>query len=236
MPVDRGAIDAQLREIGEGERWWEQREFRDLPYVLNPCERIYGITNGRLLGRRRPRLPSRTRWLMVATGERLICLQQERFGRKQVDIHFDQITGISHRSRLGAYEIMVEAPRRRYRIRIAKADAFRFMGAITPLISSSGERERTGSVPPALLPRLGVLSALPGMARLAAQVSGIAAPEPATRKDLARLEGTVERLEKEVEQLQQQVEFLEKLLQKRSEVLFSSSPASADPQGSRSAP
>lgn len=34
MPVDRGAIDAQLREIGEGEGWWEQREFRALPSIL----------------------------------------------------------------------------------------------------------------------------------------------------------------------------------------------------------
>ena len=49
MPVDRGAIDGQLREIGEGERWWEQREFRDLPYVLQPDERLRGLTNGKLV-------------------------------------------------------------------------------------------------------------------------------------------------------------------------------------------
>ena len=49
MPIDRGAIDGQLREIGEGERWWEQREFRDLPYVLQPEERLRGLTNGKLV-------------------------------------------------------------------------------------------------------------------------------------------------------------------------------------------
>ncbi|MBA2670512.1 MAG: hypothetical protein H0U67_09090 [Gemmatimonadetes bacterium] len=53
MPIDRGEIDAQLRAIGEGERWWEQREFRDLPHVLHPDERIQGIINGKVLGPRR---------------------------------------------------------------------------------------------------------------------------------------------------------------------------------------
>ena len=108
MPVDRGAIDAQLKEIGEGERWWEHREFRDLPYVLAPDERIQGLTRGKVLGRLRPRLPQRAAWLLVATNQRLLCLKQERFGRKQVELRVGQISAILHASRLRSYQITLE--------------------------------------------------------------------------------------------------------------------------------
>src|SRR5688572_173465 len=93
MPLDRGALDAQLREIGEGERWWEQREFRELPNILYPDERIRGITIGKLPGRT-PRLRLSSRWLFVATDQRLLCLKHERFARKQIDIVWGQVTRV----------------------------------------------------------------------------------------------------------------------------------------------
>src|SRR5690606_34155778 len=117
MPVDRGAIDAQLREIGEGGRWWEQREFRDLPYILHADERIRGIVTGRLLGPRRPRILPSGPWLLVATDQRLLGLRQERFGRKQVEIAPGQVTRMQQGSRLRSYQIVLETPLRRYRIR-----------------------------------------------------------------------------------------------------------------------
>ena len=221
MPVDRGAIDGQLREIGEGERWWEQREFRDLPHILHAEERIHGLINGRLLGRRRPRLLPAAVWLIVATDQRLICLQQQRFGRKQVDIHFGQVTGIQHGSGLRAYQITLKTPQRTFRLRIPKADAFRFMRALAPLVPN------TGPATPAWLPGFSTLASLPGFSDVLALASG-PAPDYATRGDLARLQSTVERLESEIERLHQQVDFLETLLHQRTDGVLSLPASSSD--------
>lgn len=208
MPVERTVIDGQLREIGEGDRWWELREFRDLPYILQPDERIRGLVRGRLLGPRRPRLLPRGRWLLVATDQRLICLRQQHFGRRQVDVRLDEVTGVRHGARILTYRITLETRQRRYRIRIAKADAFRFLGALEPLLSR-----------PRVEPAHAALAAfawLPGLHGLASAASRLPEPDYATRSELARVEATVERLEVEVDRLQQQVDFLEKLLQKNA--------------------
>lgn len=222
MPVNRGTIDGQLREIGEGERWWEQREFRDLPHILHSDERIHGLINGRLLGPRRPRLMPTAPWLIVATSQRLICLRQERFGRKQVDIRLDQVIGMQHGSNLRAYQIRLETRLDRYRIRISKADAFRFLGVLTPLIPQPPvPPPGTGMTLGLRLPDMGALAVLPGLAGLASRVSRLPASDQVRRADLARVEANVERLEGEVERLQQQVEFLERLLQQRTEGVYS---------------
>jgi hypothetical protein len=60
---------------------------------------------------------------------RLICLQQERLGRKQSDIPTDQITRIEQTTRFRSYRITVQTTSRTCRIRIAKDDAFRFARA-----------------------------------------------------------------------------------------------------------
>lgn len=211
MPIDRGAIDGQLREIGEGERWWEQREFRDLPYVLQPDERLRGLTNGKLVKWRRPRVLRSTSWLVVVTTQRVIFLKMARFGRQQVDVHLDQITGVHQRTRLRSVQVTLESRSRKHRVLIPKEEAFRFMGALAPLI----QRPDVTTDP-------GILGfgATPRIAGLLARVT--APPEPYVKPaELARVEATVERLENEVERLQQHVEFLEKLLQKRSEGAFS---------------
>jgi hypothetical protein len=211
MPVDRGAIDGQLREIGEGERWWEQREFRDLPYVLQPDERLRGLTNGKLVKWRRPRVLRSTSWLVVVTTQRLIFLKMARFGRQQVDVHLDQITGVQQRSRLRSVQITIETRHRKHRVLVPKEDAFRFMGALAPLIHR-----------PDITTDPGILhfGGAPKLAGLLARVT--APPEPYVKPgELARVEASIERLENEVERLQQHVEFLEKLLQKRSEGAYS---------------
>ena len=219
MPVDRGVIDGQLREIGEGERWWEVREFRDLPYVLRPEERIHALVQGALVGPRRPRLIPASRWLIVLTAERLIFLRMERFGRQQVDVPLDQITGIRHRSRLRAVQVTLEAQQRRYRVRIPKQDAFRFVGALAPLIPRAGDTRHFGtSAHPSLL-----------LSGLFTGLGAVPGPDYATRAELTRLENTVERLEGEVERLHQHVEFLESLLHERAEGRLSLPGTSADP-------
>lgn len=217
MPVDRGAIDAQLREIGEGERWWEHREFRDLPHILHADERILGLVRGKLLGPR-PRLRPGGEWLIVATNLRLVCLKQERFARKQVEIAAGQIVRALENGRLRAHQITLDTPQRRYRIRIPKADAFRFSGAIAPLLPQTPAQPVHPALEPwTWIPGVTAVAALPGVAGLVAKV---AAPEYATREHVERLEATVEQLQRDLARTQQQVAFLEDLLQKQSEEAF----------------
>lgn len=214
MPVDRSAIDAQLREIGEGDRWWEQREFRALPHILHADERIVGIANGTLLGVRRPRIGRAGRWLFVATNQRLICLKQERFARKQVEFAAGQISRVQQSSRLRAYQIALETAQGRYRIRIGKDDAFRFAGSVAPLMPNGGAPLVDAVLEPRpRMPGMTAVASLPGVGGIMARLS---APEYATREHVARLEHTVEHLQLDVERLQQQVAFLEELLRKRA--------------------
>jgi len=220
MPVDRGAIDAQLREIGEGDRWWEHREFRDLPHILHADERIRGIATGKLLGRRRPRLLPTARWLLVATDQRLVCMKQERFARKQVEIAAGQIMRIRASSRLRSVQLLVETPQGRYRIRIPKADAFRFAAALEPLVPNALVQPLApDAASRSWLPGVGAIAALPGVSGIVARLSP-PTPEFAPRDKLERVETAVERLQTEVERLQQQVKFLEDLLQTRAEEAF----------------
>jgi hypothetical protein len=226
MPIDRGAIDAQLREIGEGERWWEQREFREMPYILHADERIRALVAGKLLGAKRPRLRT-PRWLIVATDQRLICLRQERFARKQVEIPLGQITRVQHSSGLRAYQVTIWTPLRRFRIRIRKADAFRFGGALAPLMPAlHPQREGTGVGP--WLPGMSTIAALPGVSDLVSRISsGGPPPDYATREHVHGLESAVERLQEDVERLQRQVAFLENLLNTQADESFRARTAAA---------
>jgi hypothetical protein len=226
MPVDRGALDAQLREIGEGERWWEQREFRELPYILNAGERLQAITVGKLLGARRPRVRPASRWLFAATDQRLLCLRHERFARKQVDIVWGQITRVHQGSGIRHYRITIWTPERRYRLRISRSDALRFSGALAPFLP----RESVQGPGPELeslswIPGITALAAIPPFGGVVSRVAMLSSPDYATREQVHRLEITVERLQSEVERLQQQVAFFEDLLEKRAEeTLLSRSP------------
>jgi hypothetical protein len=211
MPVDRGAIDAQLRDIGEGDRWWEQREFRDLPHILQAEERIRGLVMGRVLGPRRPRLKPAGRWLMVVTDQRLICLRQERFARKQIEVAAGQLRRIDRSSRLRSYQITIQTPQWRYRLRVARVDAARFAAALQTLLPAFAA--------PAMDPdeRASTwLEAIPGVSRLLLK-PGTSREDEALREHLERVEAAVERLHGDVERLQHQVAFIEDLLQKRAE-------------------
>lgn len=216
MPVDRSAIDAQLRDIGEGDRWWEHREFRALPHILHPDERILGIVRGKLLGVRRPRIGRAGAWLFVTTNQRLICLKQERFARKQVEFAAGQITRVQQGSRLRAYQIALDTAQGRYRIRISKEDAFRFAGSIAGLVPGQPQMMDATLEPKPLHPALAAVAGLPGVGRIAAKAGLLPPPEPAARAHVDRLEATVDRLQVDVERLQQQVGFLEELLRQRA--------------------
>jgi len=220
MPIDRGTIDAQLKDIGEGDRWWEHREFRDLPHILHADEKLRGIATGKLLGRRRPRLLPVARWLLVATDQRLVCMKQERFARKQVEIAAGQIMRIRASSRLRTVQLVVETPQGRYRIRIPKADAFRFAAALEPLVPNAlVQRLDPQATSGSWLPGMSTLAALPGVSVVASRFS----PPKADGAELdryERLELNVERLQTEVERLQHQVAFIEDLLQTQAKEAF----------------
>lgn len=221
MPVDRGAIDAQLRELGEGEHWWEQREFRALPHILRVEERIRGLVLGQLLVSRVPRLRPGGKWLIVVSDERLLCVKQDRFARRQVEIPRDQITRLLHGSRLRGYQITIETADRRYRIRIPKREAFRFTGALAPLIPEAPRRQLSPEVEAwSWIPGMTTVATLPGFAGIVSKVSQLSPPPPPQPGQLERLEATVDRLQADVERLHQQVEFLQDLLEKRSDEQF----------------
>jgi hypothetical protein len=214
MAMERGAIDRQLREIGEGEQWWEQREFRDLPYILTAGEQIRGVVQAKVLGPRRPIVRLGRRWLVVVTDQRVICLKQQRFGRKQIDIAAALITAIRQGAGLRSYQITIYTAARKYRIRIRKDDAFRFTRAIGPLVPQpavrSGPLEAITSIP-----GMSALAALPGFNMLVANLSP-PQPDPLARVEIERLNATVEGMQVQVDRLQEQVAFLEDLLQARA--------------------
>ena len=222
MPVDRGVIDAQIREIGEGEHWWELREFRALPHILRPDEKIRGIVTARLSAARIPRFRPGSRWLVLVTEERLIAVKQERFARRQIEIARDQISRIYHGSRLRGYRITVETSGRRYRIMIRKEDAFRFTGALAPLVPERPPRSLNPEAEAwSWIPGLSTVATLPGFSGIVSRVTQLSPSVPAVQPgQIERLEATVDRLQADVERLQQQVEFLEDLLEKRSDEAF----------------
>lgn len=207
MPVDRNAIDTQLLEIGEGERWWEYGEFRALPHILHADERILGIARGKLLTAGRVRIRPAGTWLFVATSQRLLCLKQERFSRKQIEFAAGQIDRMQQGARLRVYQISLETAQGRYRIRIAKEDAFGFAGSLAQLVPNQPARIHDAELEPR--PRLPAIGGL--MAKKALP------SEYATRAHIDRLEATVDRLQMDVERLQQQVVFLENLLHQRAD-------------------
>ena len=221
MPVDRGEIDAQLREIGEGERWWEQREFRALPHILQSGERLRALVTGKLLGPRRPRLLPAPRWLVVATDRRLVCIRMERFGRQQVEVDLDRIVEIRHASRPRSYRVVIQTPHQLLRLRIRREDAFRFIGALSP--------DGTGPALPGTgraFKRYALPAVVPSLLGAFSRLTGAVGADPATQAQLARVEGTVERLEAEVERLRQQVDFLESLVQSSQRGLLAAHPRS----------
>jgi hypothetical protein len=229
MAVDRGAIDAQLREIGEGERWWEQREFRDLPYILHADERLLGLATGKLLGRRRPRVRAR-RWLFVVTGQRLICLSQRRFARNQVEIPISQIIRLQQGNGLRSHQITIQTPERRYRLRVSSADAYRFATALVSVVPDAPRRVLHPDLEAlSWIPGIRTVAALPAVSGIISKVSSLSPPENPAHAQIERLEATVDRLQEDVERLQQQVSFLENLLQKQQESAFLPSAGASRP-------
>jgi hypothetical protein len=217
MTVDRGTIEQQLLALHEGEHWWEQREFRELPNLLYADERIYGLIRGKVLGRMPQIRPSR-KWLIVVTNRRVLFLKHRGFTPRHIVIFPDMVTRVFHSSRIRSYQITIVTTVEKYRIRIPKADAFRFVQALAAVIPSESVHQLSPSLEAlSWVPGMSTVAQLPGVERMLSRTSVLAAPQHTIRKDFERLEETVERLQSDVERLVEQVAFLEDLLRRRAD-------------------
>jgi hypothetical protein len=140
MPVDKQTIEDQLAAIGEIDRWWNSTEARLLPDILGSEERILSIVDGRVKeGVRRSR-----KWLIVVTTHRLVALRGgERLGRRQLEVAFAQLGSISHSTGLFRATVTLSTPERKYRMRVRKQDALRFVNALSSLMNRMGTRGRS---------------------------------------------------------------------------------------------
>jgi Bacterial PH domain len=217
MPIDRGIIDQQLEALGEGSRWWEQRELRDLPAVLESDEQILAISRGKVARLRW----MRRSWLIVVTQRRLLCLRSSARTWRQLEVGASQIARVS--LRIGPFRgrVVVATGGQTYRLLVPSADAYKLQSALSSLGTAPKESfSRFG--PTRIVHRMiDHVLALPAVA-LGPDMASVRPPAPdaAGRRALAPAERSMiderlQSLEREVQELRQQVEFLEQLLRQR---------------------
>lgn len=208
MPLDRGIIDQQLRELGESPRWWEQRELRDLPAVLGAEERVLAISRGKIA---RPRLLRRS-WLIVITNRRLICLRSASGSAwTQMEVGGSLVSRVT--LRIGPFRgrVLVVAAGQTYRLYAPRADAYKLFDALTTFVPVA--KESVGGSRPGLMVRRVIdhVLALPAAALGPEPRKAPPATEPADQT----AERHVELLEEQLHELQKQVDFLEDLLHRQ---------------------
>ena len=208
MPIDRGVIDQQLQDLGEGSRWWDVRELRDLPAVLHEDERILAISRGKVARVRWLRRP----WLVVVTDQRLVCLRSGVGSSwRQFEVAADQISRVGLRIGPLRGRVLVAASGRKYRMLVPRADAHRLLAALS-LFSGAGARAVGGFMPGRMVRQvIDHMLALPAVALDPGSRQAL----PGATADTSRLEERVDLLEEQVQGLTKQVEFLERLLEER---------------------
>lgn len=210
MPLDRGIIDQQLQELGEGTRWWDRRELRDLPAVLHADERILAISHGKVA---RIRWLRRS-WLIVVTQQRLLCLRSHaQNGWKQLEVPARQVTRAS--LRIGPFHgrVMLLAAGRTYRLLVPRADAYRLQTTLSNL-AVPGQAAMPGFAPTRMVHRvIDHVLALPAVALSPVEMRPAQPAQPAP--DRLALDERLQHLEAEVQELREQVDFLEQLLRER---------------------
>lgn len=220
MAIGRGVIDQQLEELGEGMRWRDQRELRDLPAVLHPDERLLAIARGKLA---RTRL-SRS-WLIVVTNMRLLCLRTTgRATWAQLEVPASHIARVALRVGPFRGRVLVVAGGYRYRLLVPRADAYKLAAALSSIAPKDAG---PGLRPARMVTRIvDHMLALPAVALDPAAGPPAAPPAPpaVSAPDAATSEVRLQLLEEQVQQLQQQVDFLEQLLRQRHAAPAESSP------------
>jgi hypothetical protein len=209
MPIDRGTLNQQLDALGGSATWWNERELRDLPTILQQDEQILAIARGRLA---RWRLTLRRSRLIVVTDRRLVCIRSDaRAGWRQVEVGADQIRRVA--LRIGPFKgrVIVQTAGATFRLLLARSAAYdvhRMLEGIIPQVmqvaGGLGARRVVRRVVDHIL-------AFPAAA-LDPDVRRPALPQP--RPDPAVVE-RMSALEEETEELRSQVAFLEQLLRER---------------------
>ena len=172
------------RVLGRGGRW------PDLSDVLQPGEGVAFIDVARVKTSRFPRL---SRWFVVVTDRRLICLRKSRrAAREQLHVPLSRVEKVYQRGLMGRKVVVVTS---RGRLRINGLNGYSG-GQLVGLLLSSIRGQRPSPL---------TLAAAPGLVALP--------PAQAAAQEalLARLED----LEAHVDRLTQQVRFLEELMQAR---------------------
>jgi hypothetical protein len=206
MPIDRGVIDQQLRALGEDPSWWEQREMRDLPAVLQADERILGISRGKVA---RPRWMHRS-WLVVVTDRRLLCLRSgSRSSWSQVEVSGSLIRRVT--LRIGPFRgrVVVAGGGYTYRLLLPRADAYRISSALATI--GPTPRDSMPSFRPTIMARR-VIDHVLALPAAALRPTTPRVEPPAPPKPDPAVQEHVDALEGQIDQLRQQVDFLEQLL------------------------
>ncbi len=212
MPVDRGVVEQQLRELGQGAGLWGTRELRDLPAVLDGGERILAVGRGRVARGRWLRRP----WLIVVTDRRLLCIRSERpAGWRQIDVPADVISRATLRAGPFKGRILVVADGRKHRLLVSRADARDIIGALA-LLDAPANQVPSGFAPARMLRQ--VVDHMMALPAVALEPGRRTLPGPTPTPGLSESDSTrIDLLEDQVRQLQQQVDFLEQVLRQRQE-------------------
>jgi hypothetical protein len=227
MSIDRGTIDRQLDALGGSAHWWNERELRDLPAVLEAGEEILAISRGKL-GRIRW---FRRSWLIVATDARLLCLRSNsRTGWRQFELRSEQIRRVG--LRIGPFRgrVVIHTDGVTWRLLLPRTAAYHFTRVLealaTPVVQSTsgiGPRrvvERVishilafpaAALEPETLRRPAPLQSL----QSPQQLSQSAQQTPQLLMPASDVAERVEALEEETQELRRQVAFLEQLLTER---------------------
>jgi Bacterial PH domain len=208
MAIDRGIIEQQLQALGEGSRWWDERELRDLPAVLDADEHILAITRGKLA---RVRWARRS-WLIVVTQRRLVCLRSAgRTTWRQLEVSASQIARVSLRVGPFRGRVLVVAGGDKYRLLVSNPDAYKLHTALASLATPPPDASSRFAPTRMVHRMIDHVLALPAVA-LGPDMPG---DQPHRAPDGSVNEERLQALERELEELRHEVNFLEQLLRER---------------------
>ena len=211
MPIDRGILEKQLQAIGEGPRWWDCREMRDLPAVLRDREEMLAIASGKVA---RVRWLRRT-WLIVVTDERVIFMRSGRRAWRQMDIPADQLRRVTMRVGPFRGRVRIMAAGHKYQMLVTRDAAYKIVAAINSIAS---DLEQVKGFGPTRIVRRVIDHVMALPVAVAEPVPGVLPPSTLPQlaaKASAPQDERVHDLESQIDDLQHQVKFLEDLLRER---------------------
>jgi hypothetical protein len=216
MPIDRSTLERQLDELGGSSHWWNERELRDLPAILQHDEQVLAVARGKV-GRLRF---LRRSWLIVVTDTRLLCIRSSRrFGWRQFEIGAEHMRRVT--LRIGPFRgrVRVESAGETLKLLLPRMDAYEVHRSLNILAEPAAQLAARPGARRVMRRVVDHILAFPAVAlepettkrRAAAPPQQPQLPAPPSPQVTERMES----LEEETEELRQQVEFLEQLLRER---------------------